>query len=551
MTFLTEELLKGSDWRALERAVARLMSHCGWSDVTVMGRSGDGGADIVALKESNGHFKKWVVQIKAVTGGNYVGVAGLNEVLRAQSLYAAHTVVLATNGSFTDSVVKRQTALKSVGFEVKLWNGKFLQQLLNAWPDASPLRRSLRPYQQSVLDDSLEIFGSGVGKVQYVVATGLGKTVIASALAEEMWKRGVQRILVLCHAQDLALQLEQAFWTRISKSIPTHVFYDGLPPLLQNGINFGLYQSLHGYLSGFGPGDFDLVIVDEAHHAMAHGFRACIDSLNPRYLLGMTATPWRGDGESIDDIFGPPIAKMSLVDGMAMGFLAQIDYRIYCDNINWTEVPQISKNSLSLRDLNKRLFIPQRDEAVIDEILRVCKEIVSPRIAIFSPSVDHSKRFAQMLSAAGVSCASLSGVDRTNRRKHLLDFSAGQIKAVTAVDVLNEGIDVPEVNLIIFMRATHSRRIFVQQLGRGLRLAPEKEKVIVLDFVADIRRMAEAIYLERETRKLRRTESVQLPIDMVKFNDLRAKHFVEEWISDVSDLADADDSEKLKYPDFL
>jgi len=549
VTFLTPELLRGTDWRALERAIARLMGHCGWREVTVIGQSGDQGADIIALRGEGPETKTWLVQVKAVTGGSYVGQPGLREVLRAQPVYGAHVVALATNGDFTSSLPQRQAKLSSVGFEVKLWNGKFLTQLIERWPEEHPKRRPLRPYQSQIAETSVEHFMEGGSRVQYVVATGLGKTVIAAEIAARMWKSGVRRILVLCHAQDLALQLEQAFWTQIGKSMPTHVFFDGTPPYLHDGANFGLYQSLHGYLGGFGPGDFELVIVDEAHHALAHGFRACIDRLAPKYLVGMTATPWRGDGRSLDELFGEPIARVSLVDGMSMGYLAQVDYRIFCDNIDWESVPQLSRQRLSIRDLNKRLFLPQRDEAVVSEVLRAASEVTDPRIAVFSPSIDHAARFAEMLSSAGLSCASLSGIERIERRKRLMEFGAGKLKAVTAVDVMNEGIDVPDVNIIVFMRATHSRRIFVQQLGRGLRLAQEKAKVVVLDFVADVRRLAEAIQIEREAKQARQnTESVYLPPDMVKFNDKRAKHFVEEWLTDVADLADTEDTEKLKFP---
>lgn len=122
--------------------------------------------------------------------------------------------------------------------------------------------------------------------------------------------------------------------------------------------------------------------------------------------------------------------------------------------------------------------------------------------------------------------------------------------AVTAVDVMNEGIDVPDVNILVFMRATHSRRIFVQQLGRGLRLAPEKDKVIVLDFVSDIRRMAEVASLDREAReKGAKHEKLYLRNGIVSFSDKSAEKFIDAWLRDVSDLSESEDTEKLKFPE--
>lgn len=549
MTFLTNDLLKGTDWRALERAVARLMGHCGWKEVALVGRSGDKGADIVAVREQDGNQRTWVIQVKAVTGGNYVGIPALKEVLQAQSVYHAHVVAVATNGNFTDSVIKRQESLRRAGFEVKLWNGAFLKKLLESWNEKHSLTRPLREYQETIVTRALNVFDAGGTKVQYVVATGLGKTVIAAAIVERLWSKNCRKILVLCHAKELALQLEQGFWTQLEKSTPTRYFFDGFPPVVSDGVNFGLYQSLQGYLGGIDPGGFDVVVVDEAHHALAHGFRSCVEHLAPRFLIGMTATPWRGDGKSLDDLFGEPIARVSLVDGMAMGFLAKVDYRLYCDNIDWEAVPNLSHERLTIRDLNKRLFLPQRDEAIIGEILSQASRLSSPRIAVFSPSIEHSRRFAAMLSAGGIPCQSLSGEESIERRKRLIDFSVGKLKAVTAVDVMNEGIDVPEVNILVFLRATHSRRIFVQQLGRGLRVTQDKEKVIVLDFVSDIRRIAEILELDREAkRKGEKYENVFLRNGIVQFDNLQAQRFIEAWLSDVADLSEAGDTEKLAFP---
>lgn len=543
--------MKGTDWRAMERAVARFMSHCGWRDVSIIGRSGDMGADIVGVKDQGGkQGRTWVVQVKTVMGGGYVTRKGLEEVMQAQSIYGAHVAALATNGDFAPGVHKRKDALEKAGFEVKLWNGTFLHQTLARWPEEHATRRPLRPYQSKISDKAVAMFEEGERKAQYVVATGLGKTVIAGDIARRLWDRGCKKILVLCHAQDLALQLEQGFWPQLPKSMPTRYFFDGMPPLVYEGVNFGLYQSLVGYLSGIEPGTFDLVIVDEAHHALSHGFRTCVDHLSPKFLIGMTATPWRGDGKSIDDIFGEPIARVSLVDGMAMGYLSQVDYRLYCDNIDWNAVPSLSRERLSIRDLNKRLFLPQRDEAVLSEIGRIASEARNPCIAIFSPSIAHATRFAALMSAQGIPCESLSISDRVERRKRLMSFASGKLLAVTAVDVMNEGIDVPNVNILVFLRATHSRRIFVQQLGRGLRLAPDKEKVVVLDFVSDVRRMAEVAGFDHEARRRgKEVENVYLREGVVKFSDPHGQKFIEAWLSDVADLSGVSDSEKLKFPE--
>lgn len=362
---------------------------------------------------------------------------------------------------------------------------------------------------------------------------------------------GLRKVLVLCHSTDLAQQLQREFWTQIPKSIPTRLFMGGEAPVPIDGVNFGLYQTLHGYLGGIDPDAFDLVIVDEAHHALANAFATCMEHLQPRFLIGMTATPWRGDGVLLDSVFGEPIERVSLVDGMRMGFLSKVDYRMMCDNINWDEMPRLTKSSLSIRDLNKRLFMPQRDEAVIKHILEAMKDFERPRIAVFSPSVAHAEEFARKLTSRGISAANASIDDRVRRRTILMDFSAGRLTALTSVDVLNEGIDVPDVNMLVFLRATHSRRIFVQQLGRGLRLAPGKEKVVVLDFVTDIRRLAAVVGLDRDARDDQSPsvpETVYLRDGVVSFSDARAQAFVEAWLEDVTTLEETEDAERLAFP---
>jgi superfamily II DNA or RNA helicase/Holliday junction resolvase len=551
VTFLTEEILKGTDWRAVERAVARAMTHCGWENVRVVGGTGDGGGDVVALRREKDKIHVFVVQVKAVMGEHYIGPSAIQEAVDALAIYGGDVAVVATNGDFTRSAYTRRDELRETGFDVRLWNGRFLQELLGQWAEEPWAKRKMRPYQTDIVGTSVAKFSSGKDRVQFVVATGLGKTVIAAEIVNRLFQAGLKRALVLCHAQELSMQLEQAFWTQIDRSIPTRVFFEGDPPKPHDGIDFGLYQTFAGYLSGIETADYDIVVVDEAHHAVAQGFRRCLNHLRPKLLVGMTATPWRGDGENIDAIFGPAIAQVSLVDGMAMGYLAQVAYHIYCDTIDWKAIPEVSRGSLTIRDLNKKLFLPQRDEAVIGELLKTNKLVANPRVIVFCASIEHCRRFAGLLnSSSDLVCKAISGLDRVERNRALVDFAAGRIQAVTAVDVLNEGIDVPDVNILVFLRSTHSRRIFVQQLGRGLRLSAGTERLFVMDFVTDIRRLADVIEMDTEARHPRtRQQSVYFQDGIVRFENKGVLSFVQQWIKDVADLGDAEESRTLKFPD--
>jgi len=267
MSFYTDDISNGYNWKGLERAIARLMGHAGWKDTTVIGGTGDKGCDILATRIESSQIKSWVVQAKAVSGDRYIGPSALKEAIDALSFYQANIAAVATNGTFTQTARQRQEQLEKNGYSMKLWNGAFIKEFIERMSDDHAGLRDLRPYQDKIIKKVIAAYEHGDKRAFYIVATGLGKTVIAATITRELWARGCHRILVLCHATDLALQLEQGFWSQIKKEVPTSVFFDGLPPRNTEGVSFGLYQSLYGYLSGIEPDQFDVIIVDEAHHA--------------------------------------------------------------------------------------------------------------------------------------------------------------------------------------------------------------------------------------------------------------------------------------------
>src|SRR5262249_45016309 len=134
-----------------------------------------------------------------------------------------------------------------------------------------------------------------------------------------------------------------------------------------------------------------------------------------------------------------------------------------------------------------------------------------------------------------------------DRDRIMMAFRQGKLDAVTTRDLFNEGVDVPDVDMIAFMRVTHSRRIFVQQLGRGLRISPNKSKVVVLDFISDLRRIAEVIDLERASRG--DIERLRLP-GVIQFRDASAGSFMLDWMKDQADLFNREGDARLELPRF-
>ena len=275
--------------------------------------------------------------------------------------------------------------------------------------------------------------------------------------------------------------------------------------------------------------------MDEAHHIGSESFREVIAALGAPMIGGVTATPWRGDGYDIDLLLGQPVARIGIAEGLKRGFLCEADYRLLADNIDWEFVRDRSAHKYSLQQLNRKLLIPTRDEEAA-KIIREAFTAENRRAAvIFCSTVVHAQSFAGILRLFGFRDEAITGdMDPRSRDKTMAAFRRGALDVVTTRDLFNEGVDVPDVDMIAFMRVTHSRRIFVQQLGRGLRISPNKDKVVVLDFVSDLRRIAEVIELERAVKG--DVETLRMGSRLVQFRDVGASTFMLDWMKDQADL---------------
>jgi superfamily II DNA or RNA helicase len=234
---------------------------------------------------------------------------------------------------------------------------------------------------------------------------------------------------------------------------------------------------------------------------------------------------------------------------MRSGYLATVDYRMLVDNIDWDYVESELAGQVSVKELNQRLFVPERDEAVAAKIEQHLREIADARCVIFCRSIAHAESLAAVLQADGVPLRVMhSKLNRFETTHALREFRSGAVPVIVTVDMLNEGIDVPDVNLIVFLRVTHSRRIFVQQLGRGLRMSPGKSQVRVLDFVSDIRRIAAGLELNREADAGEAEPVLHRAGHLVKFEGDEGLRFFDEYLADVAELEDASDEVRLKFP---
>ena len=551
--FIGVERLAYGPWQAIERAVLRFFIHYGFVDCRLVAGPGDKGADVLATQ--NGRL--WVAQVKYRNRPTALDSSVVKEIIGAVNSYSAAEAVVATNQYFHPQA--REAARKAsldIGVPIRLWSGhKFLEWAKNL-PEYPPLRKELRAYQEEAVEavDLARARGQRMGLI--VMATGLGKTRIASEIVmRELTVRPDREILVLTHRVELAKQFEAALWETLPKGVSTHIWAGGEYPSYWGGVTCATEQSVNEEAKRANlQGRYSLVVVDEAHHAPADGYRKLLRILEPGFILGLTATPWRMDERLLAEIFGPPIYSMSIVEGMQRGYLAQVDYRMLVDDVDWDQVPTLSGQGLTITELNKKLFLSQRDEAVVSKLVQHLNSIDNPRCIVFCRSIEHAKMIHRFLRAEGKPCSVIhSRLNRRESAKVLLEFRAGTNPVLVTVDMLNEGIDVPDVNLVVFLRVTHSRRIFVQQLGRGLRIREGKSTVRVLDFVADIRRIAAGLRLNREATDYAHAtaekEFLRFPNGtIVNFSNDRTLKLFDEYLADVAQVEDMHDDARLKFP---
>lgn len=542
-------LLEGGP-KGLTHALERALWHLAFVDVRVVDGRDDGGADILAVRRG----EQWVIQAKW-SGRDPIGRTGLDDCERAKTLYGADKCVLATNTSLNRTATQRRDVLARVGIRVDVWDGATLAAIGKRMPATVPTRPEPRSYQRAAIAELILDLGSR-GRGLLVLATGLGKTVVGGEVIADHLKRNPgDKVLVVAHIKELVEQLERAMWKHLDKSVPTQTATgDNRPTSLDGVICATVDTALSLVADGYRPG---LVMVDETHHVGETGmYQRLLDACTDARQFGVTATPWRGDKFDITARFGEPSFSMGIAEGMKAGYLAQVDYQLFVDNLDWDFVESASKHGYTLKDLNSRLFLPQRDEEIADQLRLAWRQEADPRAIVFCQTIEHAERMADLLAASDPAwrraAALHSGIPKQRRQVLLNAFRLGRTPLLTAVDVFNEGVDVPDVNLIAFLRVTHSRRIFVQQLGRGLRLREGKESLLVLDFVSDIRRVAAALQLRRSLIGDGQAETLRLPLprgNHIEFNDATAGRLLDAWIRDAASLETSADEVRLQFPD--
>jgi superfamily II DNA or RNA helicase len=359
-----------------------------------------------------------------------------------------------------------------------------LRRLLISEVDLHPnFAQTINPsrLQQEALQALAQTRAKGYKKGLVCLPTGTGKTILSALDA----KRVGGRVLFVVHNNHILKQAEAAyirvFGNASTGFINSEVEVKGSTERLL----FGNISSLRSdaALSKFSKTDFNYIVFDEFHHAASPSYQRILNYFTPSFVLGITATPERTDGKSILKLLDSNVVySVGLGEAVDRGFLVPFTYYGLKDNVDYSNIRH-NGFRYDINDHEKALIIPRRNKAIFDTFTEIVQD--KPTIG-FCVSIQHADMMAEYFKANGRSSVAIhSELTTHERNKRILQFESGEVQIVFVRDIFNEGVDFPRTAAVLFLRPTESKIIFMQQLGRGLRLSPMKTNILVLDFIGN------------------------------------------------------------------
>ena len=336
--------------------------------------------------------------------------------------------------------------------------------------------QELRPYQQQARDRIHAEWENGHTRTLLVLPTGTGKTIVFASVAADQVRAG-DRVLILAHRGEL---LEQAA-DKLQRST-------GLVSAVEKAestcldswfrVVVGSVQTLQrtARLERFPQDYFGTIIIDEAHHAITDGYRRILDYFSGAKVLGVTATPDRGDMRNLGEVFDSLAFEYKLTDAIKEGYLCKIMAQTIPLQLDITSVT-MSGGDYAVGDLGTAL--DPYLEQIAAEMARRCK---SRKTVVFLPLIKTSQKFRDLLNTYGFRAAEVNG-QSADRRQVLADFDAGKYNVLCNSMLLTEGWDCPSVDCVVVLRPTKVRSLYSQMVGRGARLSPGKTDLLLLDFL--------------------------------------------------------------------
>ncbi len=369
--------------------------------------------------------------------------------------------------------------------------------------------------QSKALENLHRLREHGGKRSLVIAATGTGKTYMSAFDVREFKPK---KMLFIVHREDI---LRKAI-TDYKKIMPERSFglFTGNIKESDKDYIFATIQSISAYCNDFKEDEFDYIVIDEAHHSASQTYRKVIDYFKPKFLLGMTATPERTEGTDIFSIFDNNIAlEVRLNEALEKNLVVPFHY------FGITDIDLVDYRGIDINDiekLSKLLEINERVEFIIEKINFYGFDGDKRKAIGFCASVEHAEYMAREFNERGIKSVALTGSDSISKRQReiaKLEDDNDELEVIFTVDLFNEGIDIPAINLVLMLRPTQSSIIFIQQLGRGLRKYKEKEFLTVLDFIGNYNKAFQiaialngAKYYDKESLKVSiRTDFSNIP----------------------------------------
>lgn len=379
--------------------------------------------------------------------------------------------------------------------------------------------------------------GNQIALLSHAVGTGKTTTAVEDARALNL------RTLFLAHTHELISQAIERFEHLWPEATRTRL---GDSDDERAQVVVGTVQLMAANLGHYEPKSFGYIIIDEAHHAAAKSYRAVLRYFDPQFLLGLTGTPERADGQNALDVFQETAHHMDMETAVSRGILCDVRAFRVDTNIDLSQV-RFNGNLYNQKDLESKVSVPSRNQLIVDSY----SENVPGRSAVtFCVSIAHAEEMARLFTEAGFSAKAVSGRLRREERENILhEYESGDIKVLCACDVLNEGWDAPQTEVLMMARPTLSKVIYQQQIGRGMRTYPGKEYLVLFDFVDVFGRHNQALSVHRLLRKAkykpgsrmfgadRPGETIELPLHLWA-NDYQPINIF-DWQEKVADMLTA------------
>ena len=339
----------------------------------------------------------------------------------------------------------------------------------------------LRPYQEEARKKVQEQWEGGVNKTLLVLPTGCGKTIVFSKIIEDRVKLG-ERVLILAHRSEL---LEQAS-DKLKKSTGLNTALEKADSSSLNSwymVTVGSVQTLQREkrLKQFSNDYFDTIVIDEAHHCISNGYQNVLNHFDKAKVLGVTATPDRGDMKDLGTYFESLAYEYKIVDAIKEGYLSKIQSLTIPLNLDLSGVAT-QNGDFKASDVSN--VLDPYLEQIADEMIKHCK---NRKTVVFLPLVATSQKFRDILNSKGFKAAEVNGESK-DRAQILEDFDKDKYNVLCNSMLLTEGWDCPSVDCVIVLRPTKVRALYSQMVGRGTRLHPGKENLLLLDFLWHVER---------------------------------------------------------------